>query len=228
MRGRGRRVAVRCWGRPLVTSRCFSSFSSASVIVISMARLAASWSFQYTAVLVCESLRSTSFLSSPTCFSSCLIRLRSRPSRLRRRFRNRGRFRSEQTVRMTESVQKLVGMRKTGAVSMSGRKFRVRIPNEVVTHLASRGYLEDAGFLLEDALITYFLRSLADRQVPIDKPNFPSVVPNPQFCRPGPLFGICLASLWAANSCQVFMCVGARNVRRPAFVLMPVADSIRH
>ena len=185
MRGRGRRVAVRCWGRPLVTSRCFSSFSSASVIVISMARLAASWSFQYTAVLVCESLRSTSFLSSPTCFSSCLIRWRSRPSRLRRRFRNRGRFRSEQTVRMTESVQKLVGMRKTGAVSMSGRKFRVRIPNEVVTRLASRGYLEDAGFLLEDAL-------------------------------------------WAANSCQVFMCVGARNVRRPAFVLMPVADSIRH
>ena len=44
----------------------------------------------------------------------------------------------------------------------------------------------------------------------------------------GPLFGICLASLWTANSCQVLMCVGARNVRRPAFVLMPVADSIRH
>ena len=196
MRGRGRRVAVRCWGRPLVTSRCFSSFSSASVIVISMARLAASWSFQYTAVLVCESLRSTSFLSSPTCFSSCLIRLRSRPSRLRRRFRNRGRFRSEQTVRMTESVQKLVGMRKTGAVSMSGRKFRVRIPNEVVTRLASRGYLEDAGFLLEDALITYFLRSLAASMVPgADRQTqFPIGRAQPPILPPGPsfryLFGI--------------------------------------
>ena len=62
---------------------------------------------------------------------------------------------------MTESVQKLVGMRQTGAISMSGRKFRVRILNEAVTRLASCGHLEVAGFLLEDALAAYFLRSLA-------------------------------------------------------------------
>ena len=59
-------------------------------------------------------------------------------------------------------------------------------------------------------------------------PNFPSVVPDPKFCCPGHPFGICLASLWTAISCRVLMCVGARNVRRPTLVLMPVADSIRH
>jgi hypothetical protein len=66
------------------------------------------------------------------------------------------------------------------------------------------------------------------RAMPNRWPQFPIGRACPPILPPGRSFRYLFGIPLGCHSCQVSMCVGARNVRRPALVLMPVADSIRH